>query len=309
MANGQIITPGNSKLLLNAVGVSDLFYKGWYLGKTNGGLTVNFDADFLDVLYQQEGTKKADDIMTGLMYSITVPFAQLSTKLLTLITPGISSSVVDFSAEDDSMVIGRDMYQSRRDNEGGVLKIAACGPDGVASEELEDIMNFYSAVVKPDGALLNYEAGTQRTVPVTFEIYWNRFTTPHSYRVNGAFGYVGDPVSENVAPVVWPDVSAPIAESAEATLVTSITVTFNKNVQFVGGSYTNGIAAKINEVDFVEPTNAAITDDEMTLTFAAATFEAGDDIELYIGAEVIEDTGSNAYPGIDGMTVTNSIST
>jgi hypothetical protein len=306
---GGLITPGNSKLLLNSVGVSDVFYKGWYLGKTNGGLTVNMDADYLDVIYQQEGTKKADEVMTGLMYTVTVPFAEINVTLLKLLIPGISSAVVHPGVDDDSMLLSRSLYQSRRENDGGVLKIAAVSANGVASEELEDILNLYEAVVKADGALLNYDAGSQRTLPVTFEVYWHRFTTPHSYADDGAFGYIGDPTAENVPAVVWPDVAAPVIQTAEATLATSLVITFDKDVAFQGGSYVNGIAVKVNEEDFIEPTGCSITDEVLTCTFAAESFAEDDALKLYITSGCIEDTEAtaNEYGGVDGLQITNSV--
>ena len=126
----------------------------------------------------------------------------------------------------------------------------------------------------------------------------------------GAFGYWGDPTTEDVPAVVWPDVEAPSIVSATATSATELDVVFDENVAFFGaGSFVAGsVVADVEDV-FVLATAGVIATTTLTLTFPASTFTAGDVIKLFIANNALEDTASpaNVFQGISDVLVTNSV--
>ena len=307
---GGVIQAGNSKLLLNGVGVVDVYFQGWYLGRTTGPTTLNNDEDILELKYQQSGTKRADEVRTGQLYTVSTTLGDINTTLLKLLMSGFSSPVSNPATEDDAAILGRSLYVSRRASEGGVLKLAAVDADGIASEAPEDIFTFYAAIPKLEQAILNWDAGSQRALPVSFDVYFHEFpATGGPWGVRGAFGYYGDPATLDVPVAVWPDRQGPVLSSAEVTAATTLVLTMDQALAFQGGSYSDGVAVKINDSVFAEPTGVVIAGSVATATFAAATFAAGDDVEVYIAGGVFEDTEAVANPMalVDAFEATNSI--
>lgn len=306
MGNGGELLAGVSKLTAEPLGVVQVFFKGYDLGKTTEEASLVPDTNMKDIMFQQDGTKASDHVITGEDYILNATFGVIKTSLLKLLKYGIASENV--LPTEDNGDINRSLYQSLRDNFAGVLKVAACTANGVPSEEEEDILNFYEAIPIIDGNLINWGADTQRGLKVAFHIKWHKFSTGESSTKQGSFGYWGDPTQEDLPAVVWPDVEAPSILTAVAVSATSLEVNFNENIAFqtafAAGHYIVDV-----DGEFKAPTNGVISSAKLTLTFAAATFSAGDDVLLSIGDLALQDTAGtpNKYGGVSGFVCTNTI--
>ena len=306
MSVGGALFSGNSKLFEGPLGVVQIGFKGYNLGKTIADSSLSPDQDIKDILYQQSGTKAADHVRTGIEYVLKCTLGEIKTGLLVELMSGISTQ--NALATEDSGVLGRSIYQSMLENEQGVLKIAAVDENGIASEEVEDRIFFYEAIPIIDGELVNWGADTQRNFPVQFKIKFHTFTTLESTIHAGAFGYWGDPVIEDVPAVVWPNVEASTLLTANASAAVTLDLTFDENIAFQTAFDVGHFMVKVNGV-FIAATAGVITLKALALTFPAATFSASDAIELSISDLALEDTESvaNIYPGIDGFVCTDSI--
>lgn len=305
---GPVISVGNSKLFQGPLGVVKVGFDGYDLGKTTADSALTFEEDIMDIIYQQDGTKAADHVRTGNDLLLSVTLGEIDTGLLARVFQD-QIKTTEVGELSDSGVLTRALYTSLRDTMAKTLRIAAVNAEGEASEEDEDVLTFYEAIPILNGDLLNWGAGTQRNLPIQFRIKWHKFALGESTTYTGAFGYYGDPTVEDVPVAAYPDKYGPALVSAVATLATSMTITFNEDVEFVGGSYGNGIAAKVNNNKYVVATGASIVDEVVTATFAAASFAAGDVIELYISAHEMQDTDTvpNEYGGCEEFTCSNTI--
>ena len=307
MGIGGAVFEGNSKLFEGPLGVVKIGFKGYDLGKTGADTTLAPDQDVKDIIYQQDGTKASDHVRTGIEYILSCTFGEIKTGLLIQLMSGLSTKTT--LPTSDSGVIDRNVYQSMRTNEAGSLKIVSVDANGAASVNLEDILNFYEAIPLVTGELVNWGADTQRNLPVEFHIKWHEFATGESSTKEGAFGYWGDPTTEDVPPIVYPDVEAPILESADVVDATSIDVVFNENLALVGGSFNSGSAIAIVNGIAVLATAGSVTTKTLTLTFPASSFTSSDVVELTITNKCVEDTETtpNVYQGVDSFSVTNSL--
>jgi hypothetical protein len=306
MANGTLID-GNSELLAGPLGNSYVAFNGWLLGKTTEDIAFNKDEDVKDIMYSQDGTKPSDHVSTGHLMNVSATFGEIKTSLLKQILYSFNSQAT--AATDDSGTFGRNIYTSLRNTKAKPLRIYATDSDGNILTNDQDIINCYEALPLIDENIINWGADTQRNLPVTFQIYFNEFGTNQVVGgPSGAFAYYGDPAQEKVPALVWPDVAEPVLVSATATSATNLDIVFDKNIAFQGGSYSVGIIANVDGT-FVDPTSGSITTTTASMTFAAATFTAGDVIEVSISSVVIEDTETtpNTYSGVDGQPVTNSV--
>lgn len=304
---GGALFQGNSDLWAGPLGVVQIGFEGYDLGKTTADANLTPDQDVKDIMYQQEGTKAADHVRTGLDYILNVTFGEIKTGLLVRLMAGISTQ--NTSVLDDDGTISRQIYQSMLSTEAGPLRVVAVDADGVPSEDDPDILQFYEAIPIITGELVNWGADTQRNLPVQFRIKWHRFATGESATKNGAYGYWGDPTSEDVPAVTWPDVAAPVLTAAEADTATNMDLTFDEDVAFQGGAFVSGsVIAYVNGIA-VLGTAGSIASNVASITFPAATFASGDTIEVYITDQGFEDTDAtaNEYGGVDGFSVTNSV--
>jgi len=307
MGLGGALMQGNSKLFEGPLGVVQIGFKGYDLGKTTADSNLTPDQDIKDIIFQQDGTKPSDNVRTGIEFLLAATFGEISTGLLVAMMSGVTSE--NASSSTDSGTIGRNIYQSMRDTEADVLKVASVDANGVASDSDDDILFFYEAIPIIEGDLINWGADTQRNFPVSFKIKYHVFATGESSTKVGAFGYWGDPTTEDVPPATWPDVEAPVLLSAEATDATTIEATFDENIALQGGSFPAGsVVANIDGV-LVLATSASVSLKVMTLTFPASTFTSGDIITLTITSACVEDTEStaNTYDGVSDFTATNSL--
>jgi hypothetical protein len=303
---GGALFAGNSELLDGPLGVVQVGFKGYDLGKTTEDTSIVPDQDIKDIMYQQEGTKAADHVRTGIDYLLNVTFGEIKTQLLTLLMKGITSS--NALTTDDTGVIGREIYQSMLENEAGGLRVVAVDSNGTPSELDEDIFNFYSAIPIVNADLVNWGADSQRGFTVQFRIKWHRFSAGESSTFVGGFGYWGTPTDEDVPAIVWPDVEAPEIVSATATAATTLAVVFDENIAFQTAYAIPEYVVKV-EGEYILSTAGVIATTTLTLTFPALTFTAGDVIEISISENALEDTAAtaNLFAGVDAYPVTNSV--
>lgn len=306
MAVGGELFQGNSKLLQGSIGVSQLFFKGYNCGKTTEETMLKGDQDIKDIHFQQDGTKPADHIRTGQEFLVPAVFGKIKTSLLVLMQAGLLST--NTNPNSDNLDFNRSLYVSMRDFEAGVLKIAAIDADGIASELDEDTMVFYEAIAIIDDHMVNWGADTQRNLPVTFKIKYHPFAEGESVAKNGSYGYFGDPTEMDLPAAVWPDVVAPLITAAEATTATNVDVTFDKNIAFQGGAYTEGLIVDVNG-EFIVPSGAAIALNVLSITLPAASVANGDIVKTSISSIVIEDTETtpNLFGGASNVATFNSV--
>jgi len=274
---GGAVFSGISKLFSGTLGVTQIGYKGYDLGKTTADCVLTPDQDIKDIMYQQDGTKAADHVRTGIDYVLTATFGEIKTGLLILLMGGISKTNVN--PADDDGVIGRSLYSSMRTNESGALKVAAVDSNGVPSASVQDIFNFYEVISIITGDLINWGADTQRNLAIEFRIKWHKFDTGESTLYQGAFGYWGDPSTEDVPAIVWPDVDGPRIVSATAISATELELIFNESLVFAAGAafaapdYMVKTYKAVEDIEFLAPSGGVILATKLTLTFAADSFD------------------------------------
>jgi len=309
MGIGGAIFEGNSKLFSGPLGVVRIGFDGYDLGKTTADAALTPDQDIKDIMYQQEGTKPADHVRTGMEYLLDVTFGEIKTGLLALLMAGISAGI---DPADDDGVFDRDIFRSMLDNEAKTLRVAACDENGLALADTENILNFYHAIPIIPGELINWGVDTQRNLPVQFRLKYHKFTIaeldPLTRTSGGAFGYWGDPADPAVdcTALAWPDRVGPSVLTAVCTTVSALVVTFDQLIDFYndGAFEATHWSAKINGA-FFAPSAGVITDAYITLTFTDKfTADGNDVVFISICNLEIEDESTppeNVFPGIDNF--------
>jgi len=305
MAFGGAAFTGNSKLFIGPLGVVQVGFKGYDLGKTTADTTLVPDQDIKDINYQQDGTKPADYVKTGIQYILNAVFGEISTGLVKLLMGGIESSE---PAADDGGVISRSVFKSMLNNEAGVLRVAAIDEHGVPLADYEHILNFYHVIPIISGDLINWGVDTQRNLPVEFRIKYHTFTVGELGDLDrsdgGAFGYWGDPDVEDVTPIVWPDVEGPRIVSAICDDATSLFVTFHEVIAFQNGFEAVHYNLKLNG-DYEAPTGAAVIEGNgnvtLDITITGPFTGPTDVVEISISEDALEDAAANAFAGVDSF--------
>jgi hypothetical protein len=166
------------------VGVVQAEFEGLDLGKTTADTEIKPDADILDITYQQDGTKPADRVRTGMVYVITMTFGEIDTALLKKLISGISTS-----GDGNSVKLGRSLYQSMKTNEAGLLKLSRIEDDGTITTNGDFILRVFKACPNVTSSIV-YGAAKQRDVQVEWYCFWDD--------VRKAFGYSGSASSVNL---------------------------------------------------------------------------------------------------------------
>lgn len=311
MGLGGSLYEGNSRLFVGPLGVVKIGFAGWDLGKTTADATLTPDQDIKDIMYQQEGSKPADHVRTGIEFILSATFGEISTGLVSLLMSGITSQ--EPSQPDDGGMIDRNIFSSMLDSEAGAMKVAAVDVNGIAETDLEHILNFYEVIPIVSGELVNWGVDTQRNLPVDFRIKYHQFTVAElaglTRSEGGCFGYWGDPTAEDVTALTWPDKEAPLIVSAICTDTNTLTITFNENIDFFeDGSFAAAHwVAKING-SYSEPTAGVITTVAIALTFTGEfTADGTDVVFISITDEELEDEATppeNVFAGIDSYPCT-----
>lgn len=184
--------PIGNNFFEGVIGVVNVYFKppgaaGFtYLGKTTADTEITIDQDIKDIIFQQDGTKYADKIRTGVVHQVNATFGEIDTELLELMHNGWEAS-----GSGNSMKLGRSLYQSWKDSEAGVLKLVRIDSEGSDSTDPFFTLNFYKAAPEITGPI-QYGADTQRNLPTTFHVFWDE--------TQGAFGYMGNASSVGLVP-------------------------------------------------------------------------------------------------------------
>jgi len=173
MANNPI---GNN-FIEGVIGVVNVTFDSVALGKTTADTEIVPDQDIKDIIFQQDGTKYADKVRTGIVYQVNCTFGEIDTELLVKLDRGMSKS-----GDGNSLKVGRNLYTSWKTSEAKELILTRVDSDGVSSTDALYKMTFYKAAPEITGAI-QYGADTQRNIPVTFHIFFDDTEL--------AFGYFG----------------------------------------------------------------------------------------------------------------------
>jgi len=311
MSLGGAVFTGNSKLFEGPLGVCQVGFAGYDLGKTTADTILTPDQDVKDINYQQDGSKAADHVRTGIDYILAVTFGEISTGLLDLLMSGISTQTVNPAS--DSGKIDRVMYESMRDVEAAGLKIAACDVNGTPLTTLQNIMNFYEAIPIVSGDLINWGADTQRNFAMQFRIKWHEWSATElitlSLSSGGAFGYWGDPATENVIDIGDYFSTAPKIVSAIVQDAVDIAVLFDKAIAAQTAWEAGLETVSIDNIYILSDSDGGVVASTLTITCPALTFSAGDVVKMCISSLRIKDTETpaNNFPGVDGYPVSNPL--
>lgn len=168
--------PIGNNIMEGALGVVDIDFNNVYMGRTTADTEIVPEEDNKDINYQQDGTKPADKIPTGLNYLINCTFGEITNARLALLQRGIT-----LSGGGQSAKLGREQYISRRDN-AKELVLTRVDSEGVKSVDPYHKMTLWNASPEVTGGIA-WGADTQRSVPVTFYIFYDS--------TNEGYGYYG----------------------------------------------------------------------------------------------------------------------
>ena len=131
------------------------------LGKTQGGVVVNFSQDAADLMSDQYGTGPEDQVITGHGATIVVPMAQYDAANLAIALNQTKTSLGDQEGVKGSSLVG-----TKRSSKGQSLLLTKY-EDGIVSIEENDRIRFPNCA--PDGNFsVNFSVSDQRVLEVTF---------------------------------------------------------------------------------------------------------------------------------------------
>lgn len=200
MAEIGIKLNNNSPLFEFPLGQCLVYFDGYLLGKTTADTIFKTDRDIKDILYSQDGTKPADWVATGELYSIDLTLGETKDELISVLD---KSWVVD---RDGNALLDRDLYESYRENRAKGLKLVKV--DGNGQPLTDDIyqFNFWEAIPVVNGDIMQFGADTQKNFQVTFNMAYHVFSVGESATYYGGYGYIGDPTVLDVPAIVWPPI-------------------------------------------------------------------------------------------------------
>jgi hypothetical protein len=168
--------PIGNNIMEGALKVVDIDFDGVYMGRTTADTELVPEEDNQDIFYQQEGTKPADKIPTGMNYLLNCTFGEITNARLEKLLRGVSLSGTEQSAK-----FGRNIYTSRIDA-AKELTVTAVDSTGTKSTDETQIATFWKASPEVTGSIV-WGAATQRNLPVTFYIFYDD--------TNSGYGYYG----------------------------------------------------------------------------------------------------------------------
>jgi len=169
------------------LGVVTVEFNGVDMGKTTADTEIVIDKDVKDIIYQQNGTKFFDKVMTGMALQVNFTIGEITTARLASAIPGWVKST-----GGNSLKMGKSIYQSWKDNAKKLVLIRV-DSEGSASTDPKFKINFYKAFLEVTGNI-QYGADTQRNLAITAHIFWHSTAS--------AFGYSGYASSLGVSGVV-----------------------------------------------------------------------------------------------------------
>jgi len=131
------------------------------LGKTQGGVVVNFSQDGADLMSDQYGTQPEDQVITGHGATIVTPMAKFDATNLALALNQTKKALGDQEGVKGSSLVG-----TKRSVKGQSLLLTKYVNGAVSTDE-NDRMRFPNAA--PDGNFsVNFSVSDQRVMEVTF---------------------------------------------------------------------------------------------------------------------------------------------
>ena len=170
--------PMGFDFIQGSLGVVLLTYNNIDLGKTIDEATIEFIEDVKDIMFAQNGTQPYDKVPTGQAYQITCKIGEITWQRLRQVMRGIT-----VSGDGHSVLLGRDVYRSGRDNFAHQLVITRVDSDGIRSTDPYYRLTFFQAMAMVNGAIGAFGPDTQREV----EVQWYAFYDEGQ----GGFGYQG----------------------------------------------------------------------------------------------------------------------
>jgi hypothetical protein len=177
--------PIGNNIWEGVLGVVDITFNGIALGKTTADTELVPDQDIKDIIFQQNGTKYADKVPTGIAWTLTCTFGQIDTELLALMNEGFEAS-----GSGNSLMLGKSIYFSWAESS-KVLLVTRVDSEGSASADPLHRAKFYKAYPEITGNI-QWGADTQRNLAITFHLFYDE--------TESAFGYSGYATSLALTP-------------------------------------------------------------------------------------------------------------
>ena len=155
------------------------------LGKTTAASELSFDHDWLDVIYQQTGTKPADKIETGKLVMVSATFGEIENDLIAYLDNGNT-----LSGSGASLGFSTNQYVSLLDSNSYELIIRSVNSNGVTSTSDSERIVMYKAIPEITG-VINFDAASQKSLAVSFYCFKQEYTNTISSALEQSFGYLG----------------------------------------------------------------------------------------------------------------------
>jgi hypothetical protein len=308
MAKMGIPLNGNSPLFDFPLAQCLVYFNGFLLGKTTSDTILKVDRDIKDILFSQDGTKAADWVCTGELYSMDLTFGETKDELLAVLD---KSAVID---NDGNLFLNRDLYESYRDNRAGELKLIKVDGDGSPISGDTYVFNFYEAIPVVNGEILQFGADTQKNFQVTFNFGYKEFAAGESATRSGGYGYIGDPTVLDVPALEWPPVPQSMTITGVGATAASLAIVFDRDIEFPTGSYVSGGIEVIvnNGTPNVIAANTTILTTTVTVDLGtvgeAIAISPGDTVTVNILPDCLQGASDNvAFPFVTKFLTLNNV--
>lgn len=171
-------------IITGSVGVVELVFNGVNPGKTTAGTEITDDKDWLDIIFQQTGTKPDDKTETGKLMMVNATFGEIDNELVEILMNGVTAF------NGGTLKFGKNVYTSLKSTKGGKLEIIKVNSEGVQSTDPYDKITFYIAVPENTSAI-NWDAASQKNWSASFHCFAKQYTNAKSGNVESSFGYMG----------------------------------------------------------------------------------------------------------------------
>ena len=168
------------------------------LGKTTAATELSLDHDWLDIIYQQTGTKPADKVETGKIIMITAAFGEITNALLNFLDNG---NLLSDSGE--TLVFSTNQYTSLLDTNSYELIIKKVLDDGTVTLDDYETIIMYKVLAEITGAV-NFDAASQKNLAVSFYCFKQEYTNSITALTEQSFGYIGVASSAGVPSCILP---------------------------------------------------------------------------------------------------------
>jgi hypothetical protein len=173
-----------ANIMEGPVGVVKIKLGGVDLGKTTAATEILKDKDWLDIIYQQTGTKPDDKIETGTAYQVNATFGEITPALVQVLMNGVTKTA------GGTLKFGKNVYTSLKSTFAGRLEIIKVNSEGVESTDPYDKIVMYIAIPETTAGI-PFDAGAQKTLAVTFHCMAKQYTNSKTSTLESSFGFMG----------------------------------------------------------------------------------------------------------------------